>query len=145
MTGSVRAALILLSRLAASSALGVSGIALWAAPAHAGAASASVKSMNVQLVDASALLAPAPPLPLLTTTPKPTAISAGLLPAPLPNPDAEPPHGDAARGPSLDPAFFSRPLEFQGNGFARASNSDYGVDQKTKPAAGLNLSVPVKQ
>ncbi len=68
----------------------------------------------------------------------------GMEPAPMPNPDIDPPHTAGTPEPSLQPAFLSAKQEFQGDGFSHASNRDYGIDQRTQPAAGLNLSVPVK-
>ena len=68
----------------------------------------------------------------------------GMQPAPMPDPDIDPPHSDGPAGPNLAPALLSPKLEFQGNGFSHASNRDYGIDQRTQPAAGLNWSVPVK-
>jgi hypothetical protein len=113
------------------------------APALAlAASSAATKAMQVQLVDAGALAAPvaalvAPPPPVTNGT-------ADLIPAPLPNPDVQPPNLEGKPSPSLNPALLSRKLEFQGNGFANFSNLDYALDDKDKPAAGVNLSVPVK-
>ncbi|MEJ0045140.1 MAG: hypothetical protein WDN04_02590 [Rhodospirillales bacterium] len=66
------------------------------------------------------------------------------MPAPLPDPDVEAPVTEGQPSPTLNPALLSRKPEFQGNGFADYSNLDHGTDEKTKPAAGLNLSVPVK-
>ena len=68
----------------------------------------------------------------------------GLQPAPVPNPDIDPPNTAAPAEASLSPALLSSKELFQGDGFAHASNRDHGIDQRTQPAAGLNLSVPVK-
>jgi hypothetical protein len=65
-------------------------------------------------------------------------------PAPMPDPDADPPHGASARGPSLTPALFSHKEEFDGDGYASGSDPDHGLDHRRTPAAGLNWSVPVK-
>ncbi len=62
----------------------------------------------------------------------------------MPDPDIDPPHGAAARGPSLTPALFSHKEEFNGDGYASASDPDHGLDKRRTPAAGLNWSVPVK-
>jgi hypothetical protein len=75
---------------------------------------------------------------------KSAAIADGLAPAPMPNPDIDPPHGDGTRIPELSPALLSSKLDFQGNGYAPASSQAYAIDQRTKPAAGLNWSVTVK-
>jgi len=111
------------------------------APALAAPANAT-KALRVQLVDAGALAAPASDLIVAHTTAQVAA--AELQPAPLPNPDAQAPNLGGAPSASLNPALLSRKPEFQGNGFANFSNLDYAIDDKTKPAAGLNLSVPVK-
>jgi hypothetical protein len=107
------------------------------APALAG----TPKPHVLQVADLQALTG-APPSVILQPT-KAMAI-IGMQPAPVPNPDIDPPHGSGPAGPSLEPAFLSPKLEFQGDGFSHASNRDYGIDQRTQPAAGLNLSVPVK-
>jgi len=73
-----------------------------------------------------------------------TLALTGLQPAPMPNPDFDPPHGDGANIPNLAPALLSPKVEFQGNGYAPASSLAYGADQRAKPAAGLNWSLPVK-
>jgi hypothetical protein len=63
----------------------------------------------------------------------------------MPDPDIDPPHGAAPpRGPSLTPALFSHKEEFEGDGYAAASDPDHGLDHRRTPAAGLNWSVPVK-
>jgi hypothetical protein len=116
-------------------ALGASAPALAAAPS-------ATKALKVQLVDAGALAAPASDLIVAHTTAQ--AAAAELQPAPLPNPDVQPPNLAGAPSASLNPALLSRKLEFEGNGFANFSSLDYAIDDKTKPAAGLNLSVPVK-
>jgi len=110
------------------------------------------------LAPAAALAAPKPP-PLLhvaayepLSSPPPSAIakqaqalaSTSLQPAPMPNPDFDPPHGDGTNIPNLAPALLSPKVEFQGNGYSQASSAAYGNDQRAKPAAGLNWSVPVK-
>ena len=70
--------------------------------------------------------------------------AAAFQPAPMPDPDIDPPHGASAGGPSLAPAFFEHKAEFSGDGYASASDPDHGLDKRRTPAAGLNLSVPVK-
>jgi hypothetical protein len=108
-----------------------------ASPALAGA----VKPHILQVADLQALASA--PQSMIAQPVKAMAI-VGMQPAPVPNPDIDPPHGAGPGGPSLEPAFLSPKLEFQGDGFSHASNRDYGIDQRTQPAAGLNLSVPVK-
>jgi hypothetical protein len=111
------------------------------APALA-APNSATKTLSVQLVDAGALAAPASNL-IVARSPAQLAASE-LQPAPLPNPDAQAPTLAGAPSTRLNPALLSRKLEFDGNGFANFSSLDYAIDDKTKPAAGLNLSVPVK-
>jgi hypothetical protein len=72
------------------------------------------------------------------------AASQSFQPAPVPDPDIDPPKGSVARGPSLTPALFSHKSEFEGDGYAPASDPDHGLDKRRTPAAGLNWSVPVK-
>jgi hypothetical protein len=101
-----------------------------AAPPRSGLAVASVEAIA--------------PHPSVIAIPGKPAPAPDVQPAPMPNPDIDPPHGEARRGADLEPAFLSEKVEFQGNGFSPASNLDYAVDQRTRPAAGINLSVPVK-
>jgi hypothetical protein len=112
-------------------------LALTASSALAG----PVRPHTLEVADVQALSSQ-PPSAILA--PVKAMATTGMEPAPVPNPDIDPPHGAGPSGPSLEPAFLSPKLEFQGDGFARASNRDYGIDQRTQPAAGLNLSVPVK-
>ena len=113
------------------------------APALAVAApSAAAKAMQIQLVDAGALAAPS--ANFVAAPAAPQNASTDLVPAPLPDPDAQPPHAAGDTEARLNPALLSRKPEFQGNGFANFSNLDYALDDKDKPAAGINLSVPVK-
>lgn len=107
-----------------------------AMPAYA----ASPRPSVLHVASVEALTSPSSSI----ATPAKSAAAEGLVPAPMPNPDIDPPHGESRRDAELQPALLSEKLEFQGNGFAPASNSDYGLDQRTKPAAGLALSVPVK-
>jgi hypothetical protein len=67
-----------------------------------------------------------------------------LAPAPMPDRDADDPSLRSVAAAQISPALISRYKVFEGDGFSRASNADYGIDEKTKPAAGLRLSVPVK-
>jgi hypothetical protein len=75
--------------------------------------------------------------PLVTTVP-------AFQPAPVPNPDIDPPHGATHSEPSLTPALFSSSSVFEGDGYAPGSDPDSGLDKRRKPAAGLNWVVPVK-
>jgi hypothetical protein len=107
-----------------------------AAPASA------TKAMQVQLVDVGALTAPASGLIVARSPAQVT--QAELQPAPLPNLDLQPPNLNGAPDTRLNPALLSRKPEFLGNGFSNFSSLDYAIDDKLKPAAGVNLSVPVK-
>jgi hypothetical protein len=117
---------------------------LWAlgacAPALAAPASAT-KTLQVQLVDAGALTVPASNLIVAHSVAQ--AAASDLQPAPLPNLDVQPPNASGAPVASLNPALLSRKPEFEGHGFGNFSNLDYAIDEKQKPAAGLNLSVPL--
>lgn len=110
-------------------------LVLAASPAFAASPAKSLTVADVQALSTqpSAILQPVKAMATM-----------GLQPAPMPNPDVDPPHSGGPSEPTLAPALMSEKLEFQGNGFSQASNRDYGVDQRTKPAAGLSLSVPVK-
>jgi hypothetical protein len=80
-----------------------------------------------------------------TTIPKPAiTVVPAFQPAPVPNPDIDPPHGSARSEPSLTPALFSNTKVFDGDGYAPGSDPDTGLDKRRKPAAGLNWVVPVK-
>jgi hypothetical protein len=68
----------------------------------------------------------------------------GLAPAPLPNVDMDEPATSGPQTTRISPALLSRNDVFEGNGFSNASNNDHGIDERTQPAAGLNLFVPVR-
>jgi hypothetical protein len=119
---------------------GLVALTQMAAPAQA-----SPSTMPVQILplgafhpDADSAIQPA------GTAPVAAHLATTFLPAPMPDPDIDPPHGAAARGPSLSPAFFRHKEEFNGDGYAVDSDPDHGLDQRRTPAAGLNWSVPVK-
>lgn len=78
-----------------------------------------------------------------TSKPAVTIVPA-FQPAPVPDPDIDPPHGSARAEPSLTPALFSNSKVFDGDGYAPGSDPDTGLDKRRKPAAGLNWVVPVK-
>ena len=106
---------------------------------------ASPAAMPVQIVPLGAFRAET------DTASQPPAVSStgaqvatSYQPAPMPDPDIDPPHGAFARGPSLTPALFSHKEEFNGDGYAGASDPDHGLDHRRTPAAGLNWSVPVR-
>ena len=119
------------------------GAMLWAAgPALAAAPSDTAGTMPIQVTGSS--LGSETTLPEPAVKPKLSA-SGVFQPAPMPDPDADPPSaGAAAQRPSITPALFSHKEEFAGDGFAAASDADHGLDHRRAPAAGLNWSVPVK-
>ena len=109
-----------------------------AAAAPAGTATAPFDVAAVSLGGENALPAAPPDKPKL-------GVAGVFQPAPMPDPDRDPPSGGASpHGASLAPALFSHKEEFAGDGYAPASNADYGLDHRRTPAAGLNWSVPVK-
>jgi hypothetical protein len=98
--------------------------------------------LSVQLSDASLANRPAS---ALIAAPAPSAGHAdGLAPAPLPNVDIDEPKTWSPPTAHISPALLSRNDVFEGNGFSNASNNDHGIDERTQPAAGLNLFVPVR-
>lgn len=99
---------------------------------------------KLQVQDLNALAAPASPALPAAGTSAVVASANVLLPAPVPNPDIEAPHSASSPQASLNPAFLSRPVVFQGNGFSAFSTQGHAEDERERPAAGLNLSVPVK-
>lgn len=87
---------------------------------------------------------PAPGPPISVDASKLTETAAAFRPAPIPNPDMDAPHAAPDASPSLSPAFFSQKQLSDGDGFSNASSVDAGQEKRRQPAAGLNLSVPVK-
>lgn len=69
---------------------------------------------------------------------------AELVPAPVPDPDVATPRDQVAIGPGLAPAFFREKTNFQGAGFAPASNLDHAQNERRAPVPGLSWTVPVK-
>jgi hypothetical protein len=127
-------------------ALALGGPIGFAADAMAAPTPVAASSFSVQIAD-TGLSGTRPSTGLVAakpaTPPRPPA--GTLAPAPIPNQDIDAPVARAApREPRLEPAFFSRKAEFEGDGFSAGSNLDYNTEDKDKPAAGLNLSVPVK-
>ena len=119
------------------------GAALWTMGVHgAAAAPDTTVAMPIQVSGASlasetSLPVPAPEKPKL-------GIAGVFQPAPMPDPDVDPPSGASSHGPSLTPALFAHKEEFAGDGYSSASDADHGIDHRRAPAAGLNWSVPVK-
>ena len=99
-------------------------------------------SLPVQLADATLASRPAP---LLIAAPATMSQQTeGLVSAPLPNVDIDEPATSGPATARISPALLSRNDVFEGNGFSNASNNDHGIDERTQPAAGLNLFVPVR-
>ncbi len=98
--------------------------------------------MAVQMADGAVFAAPAHTI--IAEQQKANAAAADLAPAPVPDPDLQPPTGDAEPAAHLMPSLISRP-SLVGNGVAQAATRDHGLEEKEQPAAGLQLSVPVVQ
>ena len=130
-----------MTRKVISSLLGL-GALLCASSSIAATAPDVPVAMPIQV--AGAALGSETSLPLVQPQAK-LGVSGAFQPAPMPDPDVDPPSGGgSARGASLTPAIFSHKEEFAGDGFAAASDADHGLDHRRAPAAGLNWSVPVK-
>ena len=99
-------------------------------------------ALPVQFADVTLASRPAPTLIAVPVT-IPTEADA-LAPAPLPNVDIDEPATSGPASARISPALLSRNDVFEGNGFSNASNNDHGIDERTQPAAGLNLFVPVR-
>jgi hypothetical protein len=111
--------------------------------AFGGRATPPAAPLTVQLADSS-VLPRAEPAPI-AASPASVAPEANLLaPAPVPNQDIDAPISLTGTEPRLSPALLSRKKTFEGDGFSHGSGQDYGLDERTPPAPGLNLSVPVK-
>ena len=104
----------------------------------------SPSPMQVQIVASGEFSPPAGSNLLASNASSEVQASPAFQPAPIPDADFDPPHGASARGPSLTPALFAHKEEFNGDGYASDSDPDHGLDKRRTPAAGLNLSVPVK-
>jgi hypothetical protein len=125
------------SRIAARLAgAGLIGLALGAA-----APAKSPDALSLQVTDGAYLgQRVASPAPQAAMQP------AMFQPAPMPDPDAAGPGGRVAEEcPSLMPSLLSTKREFAGDGFSYSSSQEGAVSHKSRPAAGLNLSVPVGQ
>ncbi len=112
---------------------------------HARAASAPHPAvpLTIQMAD-STVLPRAEPAPIAVSPAALVPQDSALAPAPVPNQDIDAPIPLAGTEPRLSPALLSRKKTFEGDGFSHGSGQDYGLDERTPPAPGLNLSVPVK-
>jgi hypothetical protein len=99
-------------------------------------------SLQIQVADSAALGRPEP-APIATSAAA-APQRAGLLPAPVPDQDADDPALRAVAAARLSPTLLSRSDVFEGNGYARYSNLDHAVDERTPPAPGIRIVVPVK-
>jgi len=117
-----------------------------AAPVAHAAPPKPSKPLVLKVADLVPIALPAP-APIAADPAHPSQVaSLGLEPAPMPNPDIDVPgHAAPSTLASLTPAFISRKLPSASDGFARASSASEANDARDNPAAGLNLSVPVKQ
>ena len=77
---------------------------------------------------------------------KPPATPAvpGFTAAPTPNSETAVPTTEASKDPSLTPGFFTRHDQYRGEGISASSSAQAGQDRRAKPAAGLNLTVPLQ-
>ncbi len=104
------------------------------------------KAAVLQVIAIAPLALPAPATIAADPARPAQLASLDLEPAPVPNEDIEVPgHAAPSTLASLNPAFISRKLPSPSDGFARASSASEANDARDNPAAGLNLSVPVKQ
>jgi hypothetical protein len=117
------------------------GISLIPSLGHARAGVDATAPLQIQVADSAVLGAR---VEGLIAAPAVAMPQPALAPAPMPNPDADDPSLQSVASAQIGPALISRYKVFEGDGFSRASNADYGLDEKTKPAAGIRLSVPVK-
>jgi hypothetical protein len=98
--------------------------------------------LHVQVTDSAALSVPASTSIIANAATAP--VPAGLAPAPVPNLDIDAPVALPSTDPQLSPTLVSRKKTFEGDGYSHGSGQDYSLDERTPPAPGLALSVPVK-
>ena len=122
--------------------LAVSSAVMVGTAGHGRAAGAPKPSLQVQVADSSVFgrREPAPIAASVTAAPRP----AGLLPAPIPDQDIDDPALRAVASARLSPTLLSRSDVFEGNGYAPYSNLDHAIDERTPPAPGIKIMVPVK-
>lgn len=65
-------------------------------------------------------------------------------PAPMPNPDLYAPIQRANEDPKISPTLFEPMRQFRGDGYSFGSTSQGYEQRHMLPAAGANLSVPLK-
>jgi hypothetical protein len=64
-------------------------------------------------------------------------------PAPMPNRELSAPATVASNEPHVSPTLFSPQQQFRGDGFSGNSTEQAVHDRALRPAAGLNLSMPL--
>jgi hypothetical protein len=81
----------------------------------------------------------------LPVPPIPPDISSDSEPAPMPNFAARGPMDlQVPRGPELTPTMMGPKYTYQGEAFLRGSTNQVEQNRKLRPAAGLNLTVPLQ-
>ncbi len=81
------------------------------------------------------------PLPL---PPVPPAQALNHEPAPVPNSAVRGPVTVQSRGPELSPTMMGPKYTYQGEAFLPGSTVQSEQNRKTRPAPGLNLTVPLQ-
>ena len=76
--------------------------------------------------------------------PAPSVAPAPYQPAPMPNRELSAPAAIASNEPSVSPTVFSNQPQFRGDGYMGSSTEQAAHDHAMRPAAGLNLSMPLK-
>jgi hypothetical protein len=82
------------------------------------------------------------PIPVVPA-PAAAAPASPYQPAPMPNRDLSAPAAVASNEPSISPTLFSSQRQFRGDGYMGNSSEQSAHDHALKPAAGLNLSMPL--
>ena len=81
----------------------------------------------------------------LPLPPIPPDISSNSEPAPVPNIAARGPMElQVPRGPEVTPTMMTPRYTYQGEAFLRGSTNQVEQNRKLRPAAGLNLTVPLQ-
>ena len=81
----------------------------------------------------------------LPLPPIPPDIATSSEPAPVPNNAVNGPVAlQVPRGPELTPTIMGPKYTYQGEGFLRGSTVQSEQNRKVRPAAGLNLTVPLQ-
>ena len=110
-------------------------VAALAVPQSAGAQGGTAQARRAAAVEPPIML-PVPPIP-------PDAPSL-LEAAPTPNSIAAPVAAQAPRGAELTPTLMGPKQVYQGDGFLTGSTVQSEQQRRAKPAAGFNLTVPLR-